>query len=169
MEIWHHIEELVDDDCGFTSDGRVMVAENEADLANCRARVGDLNLRGFHREELIDAKVREIVRRSGGLPRRRDFAWRPGGYSVARRRPSSSRRRASVSTSARACASPGWSVMGPIGASSPMRVISYRRASSTPTSAQGRIAADLDEAVRSRPSRRCCPSRHRCRPSSSLW
>jgi sarcosine oxidase subunit beta len=31
MEIWHRIGELVDDDCGFTSDGQVMVAEDEAD------------------------------------------------------------------------------------------------------------------------------------------
>lgn len=83
MAIWHQIEELVDDDCGFTSDGQVMVAENEADLANCRARVDDLNLRGFHHEELIDAKeLREIVPAvsescPGGVISRRDGAAIP--------------------------------------------------------------------------------------------
>jgi len=83
MAIWHNIAELVDDDCGFTSDGQVMVAENEADLANCRARVDDLNLRGFHHEELIDAKeLREIVPAvsddcPGGVISRRDGAAIP--------------------------------------------------------------------------------------------
>src|SRR5690606_32767442 len=62
MEIWHRIAELVDDDCGFTSDGQVMVAEDEADLEACRDRVADLNLRGFRHEEMIDAKeLRALV------------------------------------------------------------------------------------------------------------
>ena len=83
MAIWHNIADLVDDDCGFTSDGQVMVAENEADLANCRARVENLNLRGFHHEELIDAKeLREIVPAvsddcPGGVISRRDGAAIP--------------------------------------------------------------------------------------------
>ena len=62
MEIWHRIADLVDDDCGFASEGQVMVATDEEDLAGCKARVDDLNLRGFHHEEMIDAKeLREIV------------------------------------------------------------------------------------------------------------
>lgn len=83
MAIWHRIEELVDDDCGFTSDGQVMVAEDEADLEGCRARVEDLNLRGFHHEEMIDAKeLREIVPAvsqdcPGGVISRRDGAAIP--------------------------------------------------------------------------------------------
>ncbi|SFJ02182.1 sarcosine oxidase subunit beta [Bosea sp. OK403] len=83
MAIWHGIAELVDDDCGFTSDGQVLVAENEADLAGCRARVEDLNLRGFHHEEMIDAReLREIVPAvsetcPGGVISRRDGAAIP--------------------------------------------------------------------------------------------
>lgn len=83
MAIWHRIEELVEDDCGFTSDGQVMVAEDEADLEGCRARVEDLNLRGFHHEEMIDAKeLREIVPAvsedcPGGVISRRDGAAIP--------------------------------------------------------------------------------------------
>lgn len=83
MAIWHRIEDLVDDDCGFTSDGQVMVAEDEADLAGCRARVEDLNLRGFHHEEMIGAKeLREIVPAvsedcPGGVISRRDGAAIP--------------------------------------------------------------------------------------------
>lgn len=83
MALWHDIENLVDDDCGFTSDGQVLVAEDEADLAQCRARVDDLNLRGFHHEEMIDAKeLREIVPAvsetcPGGVISRRDGAAIP--------------------------------------------------------------------------------------------
>src|SRR5918994_863321 len=55
MALWHKIEDLVDDNCGFTCDGQVLVAEDDEDLGNCRARVDDLTLRGFHHEELIDA------------------------------------------------------------------------------------------------------------------
>jgi len=83
MDIWHSIEELVDDDCGFTSDGQVLVAENAADLAQCRARVEDLNLRGFYHEEMIDVReLREIVPAvsedcPGGVISRRDGAAIP--------------------------------------------------------------------------------------------
>jgi len=83
MEIWHRITELVDDDCGFTSDGQVMVAEDEADLEACRARVADLTLRGFRHEEMIDAKeLRALVPAvsetcPGGVISRRDGAAIP--------------------------------------------------------------------------------------------
>lgn len=83
MAIWHRIAELVDDDCGFSSDGQVLVAENDADLAQCRARVEDLNLRGFHHEEMIDAKeLRKLVPAvsedcPGGVISRRDGAAIP--------------------------------------------------------------------------------------------
>ncbi len=83
MEIWHRIAELVDDDCGFTSDGQVMVAEDEADLEACRDRVADLNLRGFRHEEMIDAKeLRALVPAvsetcPGGVISRRDGAAIP--------------------------------------------------------------------------------------------
>lgn len=83
MALWHRIGELVDDDCGFTCDGQVLVAETEEDLANCRARVDDLTLRGFHHEELIDAKeLRALVPAvsetcPGGVVSRRDGAAIP--------------------------------------------------------------------------------------------
>lgn len=83
MEIWHRIADLVDDDCGFASEGQVMVATDEEDLAGCKARVDDLNLRGFHHEEMIDAKeLREIVPAvsedcPGGVISRRDGAAIP--------------------------------------------------------------------------------------------
>ena len=41
MGIWEKIEELVDDDCSFESHGQVLVAENDTELATCRARVAD--------------------------------------------------------------------------------------------------------------------------------
>ncbi|SFD70170.1 sarcosine oxidase subunit beta [Bosea sp. CRIB-10] len=83
MALWHRIGELVDDDCGFTSDGQVLVAETEEDLANCKARVDDLTLRGFHHEELIDGKeLRRLVPAvsescPGGVISRRDGAAIP--------------------------------------------------------------------------------------------
>jgi sarcosine oxidase subunit beta len=83
MEIWHRIADLVDDDCGFASEGQVMVATDEEDLAGCKARVDDLNLRGFHHEEMIDAReLREIVPAvsedcPGGVISRRDGAAIP--------------------------------------------------------------------------------------------
>lgn len=83
MEIWHRIGELVDDDCGFTSDGQVLVAETEEELAACRTRVDDLTLRGFHHEELIDGKeLRRLVPAvaetcPGGVVSRRDGAAIP--------------------------------------------------------------------------------------------
>ncbi|WP_186417125.1 FAD-binding oxidoreductase [Bosea sp. CS1GBMeth4] len=83
MALWHRIGELVDDDCGFTCDGQVLVAETAEDLADCRARVDDLTLRGFHHEELIDARqLRELVPAvsescPGGIVSRRDGAAIP--------------------------------------------------------------------------------------------
>jgi len=46
MELWERIGDLIDDDCGFESHGQVLVAENEAELEQFRARVTDLRLRG---------------------------------------------------------------------------------------------------------------------------
>jgi sarcosine oxidase subunit beta len=83
MALWHDIGSLVDDDCGFTCDGQVLVAENEADLDTCRERVADLTLRGFHHEELIDgAELRRLVPAvaencPGGVVSRRDGAAIP--------------------------------------------------------------------------------------------
>ncbi len=83
MAIWEHIEELVDDDCGFSSNGTVLVAESEEELAAFRARVSDLRLKGFTHEELIDrAELKRLVPAvsdhcPGGVVSRRDGAADP--------------------------------------------------------------------------------------------
>jgi sarcosine oxidase subunit beta len=92
MGIWEQITELVDDDCGFESHGQVLVAENEDELANCRARVTDLNARGFTHEELIDGtELRRLVPAvaescPGGMVSRRDGAAQPARTTTAFRR-----------------------------------------------------------------------------------
>ena len=83
MGIWERIGDLVEDDCGFTSDGQVLVAETEAELAAMRERVDDLTARGFVHEELIDAgDLRRLVPAvaetcPGGVVSRRDGAADP--------------------------------------------------------------------------------------------
>ncbi len=83
MAIWLKIADLVDDDCGFVSEGQVLVAENESELDIFRARVADLRLRGFTHEELIDAgELRRLVPAvagtcPGGIVSRRDGAAIP--------------------------------------------------------------------------------------------
>jgi len=53
LELWHRIEELVDDGCGFERVGQVKVAEDEAALALMRGRCEKLAAMGFTHEELI--------------------------------------------------------------------------------------------------------------------
>lgn len=83
MELWHRIEELVDDDCGFESHGQVKLAESEADLAICRERAATLQAAGFDHEEVIDeAELRDLVPAAaphvvGGLVSRADGAALP--------------------------------------------------------------------------------------------
>ncbi|MDX1605472.1 MAG: FAD-dependent oxidoreductase [Candidatus Competibacterales bacterium] len=55
MRLWHRIEELVHDDCGFVASGQVKVAENETELARLRHRVEQVRALGHDHEELIDA------------------------------------------------------------------------------------------------------------------
>ncbi|WP_316234825.1 FAD-dependent oxidoreductase [Bradyrhizobium sp. SZCCHNR1004] len=90
--IWESIADLVDDDCGFESHGQVLVAENETELTACRARVADLNARGFIHEELIDGtELRRLVPAvaescPGGVVSRRDGAAQPARTTTAFRR-----------------------------------------------------------------------------------
>lgn len=83
MELWHGIGDLVDDDCGFTSEGQVLVAESEAELDGFRERVAELNALGYTHEELIDAaELRRLVPAvqescPGGIVSRRDGAAIP--------------------------------------------------------------------------------------------
>ncbi|WP_316169766.1 MULTISPECIES: FAD-dependent oxidoreductase [unclassified Bradyrhizobium] len=92
MGIWENISDLVDDDCGFESFGQVLVAENDAELDACRARVADLNARGFGHEELIDGtELRRLVPAvaescPGGVVSRRDGAAQPARTTTAFRR-----------------------------------------------------------------------------------
>ena len=92
MGIWENIVELIDDDCGFESHGQVLVAENDAELAAFRARLADLNARGFTHEELIDGtELRRLVPAvaescPGGVVSRRDGAAQPARTTTAFRR-----------------------------------------------------------------------------------
>lgn len=92
MGIWERIEELLDDDCSFESHGQVLVAENDDELAACRARVAELNALGFTHEELIDAaELRRLVPAAaescpGGVVSRRDGAANPAQTTTAFRR-----------------------------------------------------------------------------------
>jgi sarcosine oxidase subunit beta len=62
MEMWHNIEALVGDNCGFHAHGQLHVAETEAELARLRARAALRASEGFATEEMIDsATLREIV------------------------------------------------------------------------------------------------------------
>ncbi|MFD2237149.1 NAD(P)/FAD-dependent oxidoreductase [Aureimonas populi] len=83
MELWHRIEDLVDDDCGFESHGQIKLAESEADLDACRRRSAELRAAGFDHEEVIGEKeLRELVPAAaphvvGGLISRADGAALP--------------------------------------------------------------------------------------------
>ena len=92
MSLWEHIADLVDDDCGFSSHGQVLVAESEPELEGFRERVDDLKLRGFIHEELIDrTELRKLVpavsdQCPGGIVSRRDGAADPFRTTQAFRR-----------------------------------------------------------------------------------
>lgn len=92
MELWEDIEDLVGDSCGFDSHGQVLVAETEDELEACRARVADLELRGFTHEELIGAaELRRLVPAvaescPGGIVSRRDGAADPARTTTTFRR-----------------------------------------------------------------------------------
>lgn len=62
MEMWHDMESLVGDDCGFRPYGQLQVAETEAELEQQRAGVDALRSDGFLNEEMVDAAtLREIA------------------------------------------------------------------------------------------------------------
>ncbi len=92
MDIWHQIEDLVDDDCGFTNEGQILVAETQAEFATYRERVEDLRTKGFVHEELIDAaELHRLVPAvaetcPGGVISRRDGAANPFRATQAFRR-----------------------------------------------------------------------------------
>lgn len=62
MEMWHSIESLVGDDCGFVAGGQVKVAESDADMAKLARREAEVRALGYDHEELVDqAELRRIV------------------------------------------------------------------------------------------------------------
>lgn len=61
-QLWHHLQELLGDGCGFVPSGQLQVAENEADERAARERVALLQAHGFRHEVWVDAQqVRELV------------------------------------------------------------------------------------------------------------
>jgi sarcosine oxidase subunit beta len=53
MTIWHDIEDLVGDDCGFVKCGQIKIAENEEELAELERRAAEVRAIGFDHEEII--------------------------------------------------------------------------------------------------------------------
>lgn len=53
MDLWHHISDLVDDDCGFVACSQVKVAENETEFVALERRAAVTRARGFAHEEII--------------------------------------------------------------------------------------------------------------------
>jgi sarcosine oxidase, subunit beta len=92
MEMWHRIEEIVDDPCGFESHGHVQVAESEADLITLRQRATQVRSIGFEHEEVIDCReLRDFLpcvstHCVGGLVSRRDGAALPFRTTLAFKR-----------------------------------------------------------------------------------
>jgi sarcosine oxidase subunit beta len=92
LEIWHRIEELVDDRCGFEAPGQVKVAESEDDMATLRTRVATLAALGFHHEEMVGRQeLRDLLpavaaHAVGGLVSRADGAALPFRTTLAFKR-----------------------------------------------------------------------------------
>lgn len=62
LKIWHAMEDLVDDDCGFSRCGQVKVAETDAELADLASRVETLRRLGYEHEELVGRdELRDLV------------------------------------------------------------------------------------------------------------
>lgn len=60
-EIWHTLHDTIGDDGGFVPSGQLKIAETDAELDECRARVALLESHGFTHEKLIDrASVLEL-------------------------------------------------------------------------------------------------------------
>lgn len=60
--MWHEIEGLVDDDCGFEASYQIKVAENQAELEALQARAEQVTGLGFAHEEIIDQRtLRELL------------------------------------------------------------------------------------------------------------
>jgi sarcosine oxidase subunit beta len=62
MDMWHRIESIVGDDCGFHSHGQMKVAEFETHMPELRQREATMRGLGYSHEEIIDAaELRRLV------------------------------------------------------------------------------------------------------------
>ncbi len=62
MELWHGIEKLVDDHCGFHAHGQIKIAETSGEMIQLEARVATMQSLGFQHEKLIDgAELKRLV------------------------------------------------------------------------------------------------------------
>ena len=52
--LWHGLRESLGEDCGFVPSGQLKLAEDMAELEQCRERVRQLQVLGFNHETLID-------------------------------------------------------------------------------------------------------------------
>ncbi|VVP11137.1 Glycine oxidase [Pseudomonas fluorescens] len=53
-DLWHELKNTLGDDGGFVPSGQLKLAENQADLEECRLRVEQLQALGFSHEVLVD-------------------------------------------------------------------------------------------------------------------
>ncbi len=61
-KIWHEIEDLVEDDCGFEASNQIKIAETEEGLAQLRQRASDVSALGFAHEQIVDQEsLREFL------------------------------------------------------------------------------------------------------------
>lgn len=92
LELWHRIEELVDDDCGFESHGQIRVAETEIDVRAVRSREARLRSLGYSHERWLEpaelfARLPALSKHClGGLIAERDGAALPYRTTQAFRR-----------------------------------------------------------------------------------
>jgi sarcosine oxidase subunit beta len=92
MEMWHHIEKIVGDHCGFHSHGQIRVAETERHLSELNDRAAKMRQLGYEHEEIIDrAELLRLVPAIsphcvGALVARRDGAADPHRTLLAFRR-----------------------------------------------------------------------------------
>jgi len=92
MAMWHRIEEIVGDDCGFQAQGQLNVAERDEHMPALIQREAKMRGLGYAHEELIDAKeLRRLVPALsphcvGALVARRDGAADPHRTILAFRR-----------------------------------------------------------------------------------
>lgn len=62
MEMWHRIESIVDDDCGFQAAPQIKVAETEAELAGLAERAAKLRDLGYDHEVVLSQdEVRQYL------------------------------------------------------------------------------------------------------------